>query len=326
MIGLPAEIEIDVIALLSAYGISDITIAGKEICCSCPFHNEITPSFFINRESGLFHCFGCESNGGKGSIISLVRKLERCSEETALRKLLDFATEIDPIRLKEKLLGLLSEEKEIIRNYKMFDYYHNLHKAMEYLQQERNIDIMIIRDSKIGWDDKRNSIVIPVNDGDGHNVALIRRNINKKQYRYSSGVNIHDFLYRIRYKKRKPQNVVIVEGPIDLLKVETAIYRNNLTREYTAVSLLGSKVSFRQLETITREYNNISLMLDNDDAGKYGMGYFVRIFKEKSYDNSLSIIEIPTKYKDPGEMKDDNISMLLLHGKRSIMSFKTPTN
>ena len=29
----------------------------------CPFHNERTPSFHVNRAKGIFMCFGCHTGG-----------------------------------------------------------------------------------------------------------------------------------------------------------------------------------------------------------------------------------------------------------------------
>jgi DNA primase len=37
--------------------------AGREFKACCPFHNEKTPSFYVNDEKGFWHCFGCGVHG-----------------------------------------------------------------------------------------------------------------------------------------------------------------------------------------------------------------------------------------------------------------------
>ncbi|RDC59869.1 DNA primase [Alteripontixanthobacter maritimus] len=37
--------------------------AGREYRACCPFHDEKTPSFYVNDEKGFYHCFGCEAHG-----------------------------------------------------------------------------------------------------------------------------------------------------------------------------------------------------------------------------------------------------------------------
>src|SRR5260221_6068590 len=36
---------------------------GREWSGLCPFHNEKSPSFFVNEDKGFFHCFGCGAHG-----------------------------------------------------------------------------------------------------------------------------------------------------------------------------------------------------------------------------------------------------------------------
>lgn len=37
--------------------------AGREYKGCCPFHDEKTPSFYVNDEKGFYHCFGCGAHG-----------------------------------------------------------------------------------------------------------------------------------------------------------------------------------------------------------------------------------------------------------------------
>lgn len=47
--------------------------AGREMKGCCPFHNEKSPSFFVNDDKGFYHCFGC---GAHGDVISFVVEQE----------------------------------------------------------------------------------------------------------------------------------------------------------------------------------------------------------------------------------------------------------
>ncbi len=40
-----------------------LTRAGNEFKACCPFHNEKSPSFYVNDDKGFYHCFGCSAHG-----------------------------------------------------------------------------------------------------------------------------------------------------------------------------------------------------------------------------------------------------------------------
>jgi len=48
----------------------------------CPFHNEKTPSFSVNSDKQIYHCFGC---GKGGSVINFIMEIENLSFPDAVR-------------------------------------------------------------------------------------------------------------------------------------------------------------------------------------------------------------------------------------------------
>lgn len=57
---------------------------GREFSGLCPFHNEKTPSFFVNDDKGFYHCFGC---GAHGDVISFVTETQGLSFPEAVESL-----------------------------------------------------------------------------------------------------------------------------------------------------------------------------------------------------------------------------------------------
>lgn len=58
--------------------------AGKDYKGLCPFHNEKSPSFFVNPDKGIFKCFGC---GEGGDVFAFVQKTKRLDFIDAVREL-----------------------------------------------------------------------------------------------------------------------------------------------------------------------------------------------------------------------------------------------
>ncbi|MBF0530378.1 MAG: DNA primase, partial [Deltaproteobacteria bacterium] len=51
----------DIVEIISHY--VPLTQAGRMHKGLCPFHGEKTPSFTVNPERRIFHCFGCGAGG-----------------------------------------------------------------------------------------------------------------------------------------------------------------------------------------------------------------------------------------------------------------------
>lgn len=74
--------NLDIVEVIKSY--IPVTMAGRNAKALCPFHKEKTPSFHINAQRGMFHCFGC---GKGGDVFRFVMEFENVDFPTALRTL-----------------------------------------------------------------------------------------------------------------------------------------------------------------------------------------------------------------------------------------------
>lgn len=58
--------------------------SGRNFKGLCPFHSEKTPSFMVNPERQIFHCFGCSEGG---NVFSFIMKQQNVSFPEAVRHL-----------------------------------------------------------------------------------------------------------------------------------------------------------------------------------------------------------------------------------------------
>lgn len=80
--------------------------AGDELMALCPFHEERTPSFSLNVERGVFHCFGCGENG---NIFHLIEHITGLSYDEIRKAISDDEIPIfTPTDLPKKELKTLS--------------------------------------------------------------------------------------------------------------------------------------------------------------------------------------------------------------------------
>ena len=74
--------RISLVEVVSTY--VNLKRAGRNHLGLCPFHEEKTPSFTVNEERGLFHCFGC---GAGGTGFNFLMRIERLDFVEAVEQL-----------------------------------------------------------------------------------------------------------------------------------------------------------------------------------------------------------------------------------------------
>jgi len=74
----------DVPRLLALLDI-DAKRVGREYQAKCPLHSDRNPSWQMQAETGLFHCWSCQAGGGVVSLVSQVLNLDTDSAKAWLR-------------------------------------------------------------------------------------------------------------------------------------------------------------------------------------------------------------------------------------------------
>ncbi|MFP5512565.1 MAG: CHC2 zinc finger domain-containing protein [Alphaproteobacteria bacterium] len=66
---------ITMLDLATRYGIALAEVAGRPLWrkCCCPFHDEVTPSFYVMTDTNTFRCLGC---GASGDMVAFVARMD----------------------------------------------------------------------------------------------------------------------------------------------------------------------------------------------------------------------------------------------------------
>jgi DNA primase len=127
---------------------------GRKWVGLCPFHTEKTPSFTVDEEKQLYHCFGC---GVGGDVFSLLMERENLTFPEALKSLAEKYRIPLPAQQRVRPEVLKLEEKLFKINELAVGYFKkNLYstpegqKALEYLRK-RGLSEETAQTLKIGY-------------------------------------------------------------------------------------------------------------------------------------------------------------------------------
>ncbi|MDD5085843.1 MAG: DNA primase [Candidatus Omnitrophica bacterium] len=113
----------DIVEIISSY--IPLKRAGRSFKALCPFHKEKTPSFIVNPDKQIFHCFGCNAGG---DVFTFLMKHENMTFPEALRNLaerVNFKLPEQSSRSKEEV----SKQQGLLAIYeKAYEYYRSVYE------------------------------------------------------------------------------------------------------------------------------------------------------------------------------------------------------
>ncbi|MCB1107144.1 MAG: DNA primase [Chlamydiia bacterium] len=145
--------KIDLVEVVSSY--VNLKPAGSSYKGVCPFHDEKTPSFMIQKGESHYHCFGC---GAHGDAIAFLMGYMKMSFVEAVESLAErFQVPLEEVEYERRSSeGPTKKElKEPLLKAAQFYHYYLLHTdeghaALKYLY-DRGLDLDFITLFKIGF-------------------------------------------------------------------------------------------------------------------------------------------------------------------------------
>ncbi|HAS00208.1 MAG: primase protein [Candidatus Moranbacteria bacterium GW2011_GWC2_37_73] len=130
-----------------------LTKAGSHWKGLCPFHNEKSPSFMVNEEKQIFHCFGCAKGGDVFSFVQEIESME-------FREVLKILAEKAGVQLEEYKGGQqpADNKKRIIEALELATKFYETQlwkgvgkdKILQYLH-ERGLNDESIQNFRLGY-------------------------------------------------------------------------------------------------------------------------------------------------------------------------------
>jgi len=326
---------------------------GKNFTGLCPFHKEKTPSFTVSIEKQIYYCFGCHEGG---NAINFLMKYENLSFQETLENLgRQYGVEVAR-RSGEKRTSTLEALSKLADYY--HQQLKSSRLAQQYLAR-RGIHEGTIEEFKIGFSDRsrqdikgflkksglpsdillstgiirlkegdmydmfRGRIVIPIFDVNKRTVGFGGRAIEKDALpKYinspeSSVFSKRNALFGIEKTKNiitEMNEVFIVEGYFDLI----ALYQNGLKN---AVATLGTAITENQLSRLRNYSENITLMLDGDEAGVKSALRLIGIFSDMDIQGTM--IVLPAGHDPDSFVRKEGIEGLkkVIKNKKSILDY-----
>jgi DNA primase len=296
----------------------------------CPFHQEKTPSFHVDEEKGLFHCFGCKAGG---DLIAFVERIEGLDFQTALERLAEEAGVELPRR------GGKEKRKELYEVLKLAQAYFQegllahpeaqtylkgrglaeeslarfglgyappkgngllTHLARHGVSPEEGLKAGVLAEKEGRYYDRfRDRITFPIKDHLGRIVAFTGRALGSETPKYLNSPETplfrkRELLFAFPEAKArlKEGRAIVVEGIFDAIALHQMGFPET-------VAALGSGLSEEQAQLLkTQGVGEVYLAFDADEAGQRAVLQSLNLEMARRF--LFYAVRLPAK--DPGEL------------------------
>lgn len=263
-----------VTAVLRSIGVDVEGETESNLMCYCPFHgNRDTPSFTVDKSSGVFFCFNPSCNKS-GNLMYLIKTLGQLNDFQALRLLAKSKRNANNniVEQLENMTEVVDWKDYVHRNRDGSlnpNYMAEVKRDMwqyaepQLYMRERGFEKQTLKDFEIGYDIGLDMVCVPMHDPMGRvEVGAVRRSIHGKVFKNTPGLPTSKTLFNLHRAKRTGDSVIIVEASFDVMKLYQCGYPN-------AVGCLMGHFSKEHARLLGKYFNTITIMTDFDKKQFY---------------------------------------------------------
>lgn len=290
--------KIDILKVVERY--VKLKRRGSQYVGLCPFHKEKTPSFYVDPEKGVYHCFGC---GASGNAVTFLSEIEGITKKEAFLILAEeFGLDIkDASHYDQKNYPVIQEllnesvrfyKSQLLKHRDVLDYLKGRGLNMESISEwelgfspdkyeliryliNKGFTIEDIVLSGLGvntsreiYDRFHHRVIFPIKDLTGRVVSFAGRSLDEKGPKYLNGPESPIFkksevLYGLHTAKKYARELgyfYLVEGYMDVILMHQKGYKNT-------VGVMGTALTEKQGEKMYRFAKKVVIIPDSDEAG-----------------------------------------------------------
>lgn len=315
---------VDIVEYIGRY--VDLKRSGKSYRGLCPFHQEKTPSFYVDPDKGVYHCFGC---GASGNIFRFVMDIEGLSfRESVIKLAQEHGIEIPTRKVEERTSPVYAALKFAS------DYYHELlfasvgREAYRYLMK-RKISSQAIASFKLGFappdgksfvnkaisknfdrgtliqaglvrktetgtliDYFRGRLIFPIFTPGGNVIAFGGRALSDEvQPKYLNSADSEIFTKgNILFGLYQAKSAIRIKGYVIVVEGYFDVIKMHQAGFQNTVAPMGTALTENQALILRRYTKDILLLYDGDEAGRKAVERSIPIVLKAGLNVKISLL------------------------------------
>jgi DNA primase len=261
------RIEFDIQDYLESKGLHKVRPVGDNVMACCPFHDERSPSFGVNMETGVYNCFGCGAKGTVGHLVKVLDKFDTVFDaETSLIQMYGrYAISLDDE------LTLEFSDDDVRQDYWISEDNLDAYRFRHPYLGGRGIEESWQRFFGIGYSKRHRAITIPWRDEISRLITIKFRGIVDKKFWYDPplppGLKAETLWGLDKVLKHGFRKLALTEAEIDGISV----WQGGASKGIGASGIGGNQFNEAQANKLIRllpEDTEIITFTDNDKGGE----------------------------------------------------------